>query len=583
MKARQFGVSGSSPGMALFLLWTVLVFRVCFATTSSATETNAVPEATTLEHETTTATRKDDSSSWKNDMTMLIDWVRTHGGTVHEALEVRQQSSSSSSSPRRASLVAQRLIQTNELLWEIPLQYTLDPRRNNTIHHEDDHDLDEDMAFVCTATRQLVHEFQKNDESSIYGPWRDCWRHQATTNVHRIPSMWSEAGKDLLLQLVGWSVEYFENESDDDDDEPEAVATQILPPLDPTTWIDYDWKILCNGGDDNDNDDDDDDDNRLVHGAVLTVAQHRALRAVVPLMDWVTVGSVPNIRIDQTTNTNNMLQVWSTREIHPHEPLVRGHAEFEGTPETFRDWGYVEDLPHTFQLPGSEVRFVVDNKADQDEESSNARRVEVTLLEGVTVEELNAEFFDSELQRLRGFAQIYFLPGKPDTIPELEWTMLKEYYTAVEQGIRALTELKRTSECALQGDCRVVSFFDPLDEYVDTTIFDVEACDRATSLDLSRFEEVDVIQSPYQELQYLKDPLNEDVCFRLDGTLQICGNYRPHYHEMVVQYTSRYLKDVRRVLWVGGGDSMLLHEILKYPNLELAIGLELVRLITSRK
>jgi spermidine synthase len=32
---------------------------------------------------------------------------------------------------------------------------------------------------------------------------------------------------------------------------------------------------------------------------------------------------------------------------------------------------------------------------------------------------------------------------------------------------------------------------------------------------------------------------------------------------------------IKRVLFVGGGDSMLLHETLKYPSLELVVGLEL--------
>lgn len=68
----------------------------------------------------------------------------------------------------------------------------------------------------------------------------------------------------------------------------------------------------------------------------------------------------------------------------------------------------------------------------------------------------------------------------------------------------------------------------------------------------------------------------------LDNVLQICDAYRPHYHEMVVHNTARFLplKSIKRVLWVGGGDSMLLHEILKYPSLELVVGLELDQKVT---
>lgn len=44
---------------------------------------------------------------------------------------------------------------------------------------------------------------------------------------------------------------------------------------------------------------------------------------------------------------------------------------------------------------------------------------------------------------------------------------------------------------------------------------------------------------------------------------------------MFVHYTARYLETVERVLFVGGGDSMLLYDILRYPTLEKVVGLEL--------
>jgi spermidine synthase len=45
---------------------------------------------------------------------------------------------------------------------------------------------------------------------------------------------------------------------------------------------------------------------------------------------------------------------------------------------------------------------------------------------------------------------------------------------------------------------------------------------------------------------------------------------------MGVHEVIRYLPyEPKRMLWVGGGDAMFLHEILKYPSLELAVGLEL--------
>ena len=48
---------------------------------------------------------------------------------------------------------------------------------------------------------------------------------------------------------------------------------------------------------------------------------------------------------------------------------------------------------------------------------------------------------------------------------------------------------------------------------------------------------------------------------------------------MIVHYTARFIERVERVLFVGGGDSMLLHEILKYPTLQKVVGLELDQLV----
>jgi len=50
---------------------------------------------------------------------------------------------------------------------------------------------------------------------------------------------------------------------------------------------------------------------------------------------------------------------------------------------------------------------------------------------------------------------------------------------------------------------------------------------------------------------------------------------------MVVHNTARYLEtDIKRVAFVGGGDSMLLHNIIQYPTLEKVIGLEIDQFVT---
>lgn len=73
----------------------------------------------------------------------------------------------------------------------------------------------------------------------------------------------------------------------------------------------------------------------------------------------------------------------------------------------------------------------------------------------------------------------------------------------------------------------------------------------------------EVIQSQYQAISFFTDPKTHDMVMKLDDTIQQCSSYRPHYHEFAVHFPARFLESVKRVLFVGGGDSMVLHEVLK--------------------
>lgn len=87
---------------------------------------------------------------------------------------------------------------------------------------------------------------------------------------------------------------------------------------------------------------------------------------------------------------------------------------------------------------------------------------------------------------------------------------------------------------------------------------------------------VSVSESLYQEVSWSESADKPDKCLTLDETLQICDSYRPHYHEYFAHFPATFLpRGMKRALFVGGGDSMLLHELLKHPGLELAVGLEL--------
>jgi spermidine synthase/S-adenosylmethionine/arginine decarboxylase-like enzyme len=97
-----------------------------------------------------------------------------------------------------------------------------------------------------------------------------------------------------------------------------------------------------------------------------------------------------------------------------------------------------------------------------------------------------------------------------------------------------------------------------------------------TYLKLTGFKDaVYETRSFYQEVAWSENANKPDICMSLDDILQSCNSYRPHYHEPYVHFPAAYLKEMKRIVFIGGGDAMLLHEALKYPNVELVLGLEL--------
>ena len=130
------------------------------------------------------------------------------------------------------------------------------------------------------------------------------------------------------------------------------------------------------------------------------------------------------------------------------------------------------------------------------------------------------------------------------------------------------------------GQCQIWSNVQHFTNEFDQLEFKWSSCDDPYDESHDDFEQVAVEHSLYQKVIFEENLVKEDKCLRLDNTLQQCSTYRPHYHEPFVHLSAAYLTDVKRVVFVGGGDSMLLHEVLKYPSLELVLGLELDQKVT---
>lgn len=124
--------------------------------------------------------------------------------------------------------------------------------------------------------------------------------------------------------------------------------------------------------------------------------------------------------------------------------------------------------------------------------------------------------------------------------------------------------------------------YDNLEWEFDDLDYQAPTCNNRELMRFLDFNDVEYLKTNYQNLNFMRKESTDDICMDLDNIVQICSNYRPQYHEYSTHAAGRYVKDVKRIIFIGGGDSMLLHESLKYPDLELVVGLEIDQTVVRK-
>lgn len=87
------------------------------------------------------------------------------------------------------------------------------------------------------------------------------------------------------------------------------------------------------------------------------------------------------------------------------------------------------------------------------------------------------------------------------------------------------------------------------------------------TMDYFPFYEID---THYQFMEFYYDAETEDTCLFLDGMQHTCSSLRA-VQEALIHYPASFLRDVKRVAFIGGGDNLFLHELMKYPSIELVV------------
>ena len=493
----------------------------------------------------------------------LVEWVHMKGGYLNPAAEIRYANPGDPGGSY-LGVFAKGAIPAKEVIMTVP----------HSAYINAGGPPDDDFPN-CETVANIAREMELGDASD-FGPYA---KYLAKQSPGQLPSGWSKAGKQMLLSIGG----------------------RNLPPGDPTGWADY-YVESCGK-----------DDALHVKAALLSI-QRGWDDVNIPLYDLL------NHRNGKWLNTMSNDIDWETdaivqasRDIEAGEQLY-GSFNFcascgnrltgYGTPEILRDYGFVENYPQRWIFEDLDVGFDIDERDD------GTLFVEWT---GSAPPSGAADSLEEELSRLKGvnYRLKKLTESGADALPESERRTISLYYEALVVAIeRAL-------------DALGVEVYDDLNNEENALEHDfVEyPCIIEDQLTYDTYEPLETVQSKYQvrvmvpntfqplcvfaslrlrhhhlgltrpnpnlcckntkRIDYIKDPDTRDVCFHLDDVLQICGSYRAHYHEMVVHYTARHFDEVKRVVFVGGGDSMLLHEIVKYkPSLELVVGLEIDQKVT---
>lgn len=507
----------------------------------------------------------------------IISWIKSHNGYLHPSLEMRHSDPSDPTS--LFGMFTNTEIDEGTLLFRVPKEVIL---------HSTDAEL---RQLDCGLVRVLLDEM-KNKDVSKYAPFLNYLLD--TQPPGQLPSAWSDAGKEMLMKALG-------------DEEFSIVKAKellsrykvlgqknTLPPEEPISWVYQEWYHDCNGGKDD-----------LEEYAAMLVLQRSWDNILIPLYDMLNHrnGAWLNTRTSGIgVHGNGSVEVYASRDIYDGEQIYSSYNMCEdcsarintyGTPEIFRDYGFLEDMPQTWIFSDIGLGFTVDELEEPDENGNP----QYNLMEWINNDmpnETSIIQFEEKLEYIHNRLDSLVLRQLWIDVPEFEWIQVVNYLTAMERSIQMALqwydEMTHDSNfCVLKGTCVVdLGRYRDLDEHYRTTLnrsYPDASCDLSKEFEVfmdGTFEEVDSTKSHYQTINFLVNAANMDTCMDLDDTVQICTSYRPHYHEYMVHQTARFLpKDsIKRVLFVGGGDSMLLHEALKYPSLELVVGLELDQKVT---
>eukprot|EP00536_Pseudo-nitzschia_multiseries_P004823 jgi/Psemu1/64805/estExt_Genemark1.C_840034 len=472
-----------------------------------------------------------------------VDWVLSKGGSFDttkiaiQPIDVKE-GSKNCSPDSNLGLFAANDIQQGDLLIQIPAAAILKG------------EFDESR---CDGTLTLLQEITKGRDATEFAPYLEYL--YSKEGILSIPSMWSSAGRNLLKTIHG-------------------------PNLKPHDMVDTSFVNDCIGKKD-EVEIKEEETLQQVEFAYATMLSRSMDESLVPLVDMINHNVDFNVEIETTkgsddTEDPDVVEVHAASTIHKGEQLYinyrrRDRDGIRQTAHLLRNFGFVEEYPQRWVLPTPPRRSNIDENNVPHEIIFDVVRVE----DGKDYE---IEWFDPTKPILFDFVAEH-LQKEMDRIAEIEPLVIQITETLTSENERK-TILQYYRSLIIAYKIVIAS----IEKAIDTMPAPVEnpgdkfmACSDFEALydETDGWEFMEGSYSSHQGVDFYYNEEKKDVCLFLEEYLHACLSNRPHYHEVFVHYPAHFLEKVERVLFIGGGDSMVLHEVLKYDQLELVVGLEL--------
>ena len=435
----------------------------------------------------------------------LVAWLREQEkGFFHESLEIRRHEDDDNSS---YGMYATADVKAQETLLVLPRQMIVDSGGSGE---------------TCDTARNLIKQLKLGNES-IYAPYINYLLDQ---KPGQLPSAWSEAGQELLMKVVG----------------------SELPPEAPETMTSHSFARDCGGN----------DDDPLEFNAYMMLLQRGWDDLLLPIYDMMSHGNGKWLNTETTESVHDQdldtITVRASRDIAAGEQIYTTYDmcmdcglrwDSYGTPQMLRDYGFVEQYPQRWIIPF----FDFPNVAFRLEEVED-NELKLTWIGRGHKREFCVRYLMAHLERIKQVAATDLSSPSSDVVPEHEYDTILKYYwslvTALEMAIEEAwlaedaqkeNEDNEKKECTVEPDgtqtCPpAMRKYDDLAFVENELDFTTYQCFEGRSMEFPDYDDIEYVNSHYQRIHFFQHPENKDTCFRLDGTVQICGSVSGRIHSV---------------------------------------------------